>query len=81
MTEAFEFSEQKRENLVYHFATMDESEATQHTENWKKWEVEASAQRAKQASERAAKTAAEGNTPAPPSGTALKPPPWAKPSQ
>lgn len=55
---------------------MDEDEATVHKENWKEWEVEANALRAKQAAERAAKTASQ---PASGSGTGLKPPPWAKP--
>lgn len=58
MTESFEYSEFERENLIYHFATMDRPEAHVHEENWKNWEVEATAMRAKQAAERAAKTAA-----------------------
>ena len=78
MTDVFEFSEPKRENLNYHFATMDLAEAHQHEENWKRWEVEANAQRAKQAAERAANVAAQsaaaGQTVA-----AIKPPPFMKP--
>ena len=55
MTEVFEFSEPKRENLIYHFATMDETEAHDHIENRAKYEAEANVQRAKQAAERATK--------------------------
>ncbi len=78
MTESFEFSEPKRKNLIYHFATMDEAEANEHNENWKKWEVEANALRAKQAAEREAKTIPQGTAQVAPPST-LKPPPWAKP--
>ena len=77
MTEVFEFAEPKRENLIYHFATMDETEAELHKENWKKWEVDANALRAKQAAERAAKSAQQPPTP---EGGSIKPPPWAKPT-
>jgi NADH-quinone oxidoreductase subunit I len=77
MTEVFEFSEEKRENLLYHFATMDADEAHQHEENWKHWEVEANAQRAKQAAERAAKVAEQSAA----TGGAVKPLPYlAKPA-
>ncbi len=55
MTEVFEFSEPKRENLIYHFATMDKTEGAMHTENRNKYEAEANVQRAKQAAERAAR--------------------------
>lgn len=79
MTEVFEFSESKRENLLYHFATMDDKEANLHKDNWKKWEVEANALRAKQAAEREAKSAQTETVPKP-TNTGLKPPPWAKPS-
>ena len=77
MTEAFEYSETERGNLIYHFATMDESEVKLHEDNWKNWEVEAAALRAKQAAERAAKTqqataAAQASEPA---ATGIKPPP------
>jgi formate hydrogenlyase subunit 6/NADH:ubiquinone oxidoreductase subunit I len=76
MTEVFEFSEPVRENLVYHYATMDANEATEHVANWKSWEVEANTQRAKQAAERAARVAAQSTAaPAAPSG--VKPPPFA----
>ena len=54
MSEVFEFSEPKRENLIYHFATMDETEAAIHIENREKYEMEANVQRAKQAAERSA---------------------------
>jgi len=76
MTEVFEFSEPKKENLVYHFATMDGEEAQEHIANWKSWEVEANAQRAKQAADRAAKVAAQqaSSTAAP---SIVKPPPFA----
>ena len=77
MTEVFEFSEHKRENLIYHFATMDGIEAQEHKDNWKKWEVEANAQRAKQAAERAANVAAQQASTAPGTATsAIKPPPF-----
>lgn len=56
MTEVFEFSEPKRENLIYHYATMDEAEGAMHLENRAKYEAEANVQRAKQAAERAAKS-------------------------
>ncbi|MDP4199514.1 MAG: NADH-quinone oxidoreductase subunit I [Bacteroidota bacterium] len=85
MTEVFEFAEDKRENLIYHFATMDKSEAEEHTANWKKWEVEANALRAKQAAERAAKVAeqqqASGGTVKPPfvAKPGMKPPPFKAP--
>ena len=55
MTEVFEFSEPKRENLIYHFATMDEAEGTIHLENRAKYEAEANVLRAKQAAERVAR--------------------------
>ncbi|HET6400194.1 MAG TPA: 4Fe-4S dicluster domain-containing protein [Candidatus Kapabacteria bacterium] len=55
MTEVFEFSEPKRENLIYHFATMDAAEGNEHIENRAKYEAEANVQRAKQAAERVAK--------------------------
>jgi formate hydrogenlyase subunit 6/NADH:ubiquinone oxidoreductase subunit I len=54
MSEVFEFSEPKRENLIYHFATMDETEAAIHIENRAQYEIEANVQRAKQAAERGA---------------------------
>jgi formate hydrogenlyase subunit 6/NADH:ubiquinone oxidoreductase subunit I len=78
MTEVFEFSEHKRENLIYHFATMDATEAREHEENWKHWEVEANAQRAKQAAERAAKVAAQqASTIVTATESPMKPPPFA----
>ena len=52
MTEVFEFSEPKRENLIYHFATMDEAEGKVHTENRATYEAEANVLRAKQAAAR-----------------------------
>ena len=55
MTESFEYSESVRENLIYHYTTMDDVEARLHEDNWKKWEVEAAALRAKQSAERTAK--------------------------
>ena len=75
MTEVFEFSETKRENLIYHYATMDEAEAETHKDNWKVWEVEANAQRAKQAAERSAKVA-EQQSAAPTAESTMKPPPY-----
>lgn len=67
MTEVFEFSEPKRENLIYHFAAMDEAQGSIHKENRAKYEAEANIQRAKQATDRAAKQAgakgsSEGNS-------------------
>jgi hypothetical protein len=58
MTEVFEYSEDKRENLIYHFATMDEKEVGEHEANRKQYEIEAAAQRAKQAAARTAPGAA-----------------------
>lgn len=72
MTEVFEFSEPKRENLIYHFATMTADEAMIHTQKRERYEAEANVQRAKQAAERAAKHPA--SAPA-----AVKSPPWKKP--
>ena len=77
MTEAFEFTETRRDNLVYHFATMDSEEAEEHIANWKAWEVDANKQRAKQAAERAAKVAEQQTAAAPPTQTGVKPPPFA----
>jgi NADH-quinone oxidoreductase subunit I len=74
MTESFEYSEFERENLIYHFATMDRTEAHLHEDNWKNWEVEATALRAKQAAERAAKTAAATAAGAGATESGLKPP-------
>ena len=71
MTEVFEFSEPRRENLIYHFATMTAEEATVHTQNRERYEAEANVQRAKQAAERAAKQ--------PEAPATVKPPPWKKP--
>ena len=59
MTEVFEFSSPKREDLIYHFATMDETEGAIHNHNRKKYEVEANVQRAKQAADRATKDTAQ----------------------
>lgn len=77
MTEVFEFAEDKRENLIYHFATMDKAEANEHNANWKKWEVEANAMRARQAAERAAGVAAQQQASTPSAQPAVKPPPFA----
>jgi NADH-quinone oxidoreductase subunit I len=76
MTEVFEFAEHKRENFIYHYATMDGDEAQVHEANWKKWEVEANALRAKQAAERAAKVAAQQTIPATAGESTIKPPPF-----
>src|SRR5437763_1854369 len=76
MTEVFEFAEPKRENLIYHYATMDEAEADLHKSNWKEWEVEANALRAKQAAERAANVA-EQSAATPQQTSIVKPPPFA----
>ncbi len=81
MTEVFEFAEHKRENFIYHYATMDAEEAQTHEANWKKWEVEANALRAKQASERAANVAAQQTIPATAGESTIKAPPFlAKPA-
>lgn len=81
MTEVFEFAEDKRENLIYHFATMDATEADEHKANWKKWEVEATAMRAKQAAERSAKVAEQTkeSSPSGQSEGSVKPPPFKAP--
>jgi NADH-quinone oxidoreductase subunit I len=55
MTEVFEFSSPKREDLIYHFATMDSAEGDMHNKNREIYEAEANIQRAKQAADRAAK--------------------------
>lgn len=71
MTEVFEFSEPKRENLVYHFATMDAAEAGIHVQSRERYEAEANVQRAKQAAERATKqgSAEAPKTKSPPSNS------------
>lgn len=75
MTETFEYAEFERENLNYHFATMDAKEAWLHEENWKRWEAEANVLRAKQAAERAAKTASATASAPPTAPGSIAPPP------
>jgi NADH-quinone oxidoreductase subunit I len=59
MTDVYEFSEFKRDNLVYDYATLSPEERVQKKLNYEKFEVEKAAQKAAAAAAAAAKKAEE----------------------
>ncbi len=68
MTDVYEFSEYKRDNLKYQFATLTQSEIAEKKENFEKMEAEKAAKKAAEAQAKAA--AAAEVKPAPNSGDA-----------
>jgi NADH-quinone oxidoreductase subunit I len=46
MTDVYEFAEYERENLIYKFATLTDSEALVKKENYEKFQAEKEAQKA-----------------------------------
>ena len=60
MTDVYEFSEFKRDNLIYDYATLSPEERIQKKVNYEKFEAEKAAQKAAAAAAAAAKKAEEG---------------------
>jgi len=58
MTDVFEFSEYKRENLLYSFVTLTPDEIAEKKNNFEKAEAEKSAQKAAAAAKKAEEQAA-----------------------